>query len=69
MREILAIAERGDSGHPEITLNATFGEMFAVVSKMVEAMALSTEGEITYNEILEDLKECDPVVTMYKEIS
>jgi len=55
--ELLIVAERGPLGQPEVTVNATFSEVFSIVSKLVETMAESTEGVISYNEILDDLKE------------
>ena len=54
---MLVQAELGALGQPEVTVNATFAEVFSIVSKLVETMAESTEGKITYNEILDDLKE------------
>jgi len=55
--KILVQAEMGALGQPEVSVNATYAEVFSIVSKLVETMAESTEGKITYNEILDDLKE------------
>lgn len=53
--DVLVVAERGALGMPEVTINATFAEVFGIVSKMVDA--LSEQSGIPYNDILDDLKE------------
>lgn len=60
LKDILVYAEMGILGHPEVTVNATYAEVFSIVSKLVETMAESTAGMITYNQILDDLKEVEP---------
>jgi hypothetical protein len=41
------------------SINCTFQEMFSILIHLVTQVSLSTNGEISYNEVLDDLKLVD----------
>lgn len=55
--DVLVVVERGEQGMPELSINATFSEMFSITMNMVSAM--SNASGLEYNDILDDMKEVD----------
>lgn len=53
-RTLVSVYEEGDD--IVTSLNCDFKELFSVVIHLITQMSLATDGEISYNEILDDLK-------------
>lgn len=53
-RELLSVTEA--DGDIVTKINCDFREMFSILIHLVQQVSLSTGGEISYNEVLEDLK-------------
>lgn len=53
-RTLVSVYEEGND--VVTSLNCDFKELFSVVIHLITQMSLATDGEISYNEILDDLK-------------
>jgi hypothetical protein len=53
-RKLLEVVET--DGDIVTSINCDFREMFSILIHLVQQVSLSTGGEISYNEVLDDLK-------------
>jgi hypothetical protein len=53
-RTLLSVSE--ENGDIVTSINCDFREMFSILVHLVTQVSLSTGGEISYNEVLDDLK-------------
>lgn len=56
-RKLLSVVEA--EGNIVTSINCDFREMFSILVHLVTQVSMSTKGEISYNEVLDDLKQVE----------